>query len=132
MVGYGISSYVIWVGDGSGGVENKSTIFSSTEGFVVFTFFGLPCFAPQSMNRLNCVSTGIFVVVAYSMMSKVVANNSSSYYDLDRIILRFPFPFSCFVFFFFADAIFFRFCFVIAYSRLSDSISSSNCSPPSC
>ena len=33
-----VSSYVIWVGDGGGGVETKSTMFSAVEVFVLFTF----------------------------------------------------------------------------------------------
>ena len=37
---YGISSCVIWVGDGGGGVETKSTTFLFIEVFVLFTFFG--------------------------------------------------------------------------------------------
>ena len=37
---YGISSYVIWVRDGGGGVETKLTTFSVVEVFVPFTFFG--------------------------------------------------------------------------------------------
>ena len=36
----GISSYVIWVGDGGGGVDTRSTMFSVVEVFVLFTFFG--------------------------------------------------------------------------------------------
>ena len=94
VVGYGISSCVIWVGDGSGGVKTKSTISSSAEGFVVFTFFVLPCFAPESTNRLNFVQNDILFVVACSMMSIAVANSSSSSSDSDRMSLRFPFPFS--------------------------------------
>ena len=93
VVGCGIYSYVIWVWDGSGGVETKSTIFSSTEGFVVFTFFGLPCFAPKSTNHLNYVLTNILFVAASSMMWTAVANNYSSSSDSDRISLHFPFPF---------------------------------------
>ena len=76
------------------GVETKSTISSLTEGFVVFTFFGLPCFTPKLTNRLNCVSTDILFATASSMMSRAVANSSSSSSDFDRIRLRFPFPFS--------------------------------------
>ena len=95
MVGScGVSSCVIWVGDGGGGVETKSIIFSSTTGFVVFTYFGLPCFAPASTNRLNYVSTDILFVAASFMMSIAVANSSSSSSNLERIRLRFPFPFS--------------------------------------
>ena len=37
---YGFSSCVIWVGDGGGGVDTKSTMFSAVEVFVLFTFFG--------------------------------------------------------------------------------------------
>ena len=80
-----VYSCVIWVGDGGGGVETRSTMFSSTEVVVVFTFFGLPCFAPVSMNHLNCVSTENLFVVASSMMSIAVANNYYSSSDLGRI-----------------------------------------------
>ena len=90
----GVSSCVIWVGEGGGGVEAKSTMFSSTEVVAVFTFFGLPCFAPASTNRLNCVLNETLFVVASSMMSIVVANSSSSSSDSDRRSLRFPFHFS--------------------------------------
>ena len=82
---YGIYSYVIWVGDGSGGVETKSTIFSSTTGFVVFTFFDLPYFSPASTNRLNYVSTNILFAAASSMMSTTIANSSASSSNSDRI-----------------------------------------------
>ena len=58
MVGIcGLSSYVIWVGDGGGGVGTKSIMFSSIKVVVLFTFFGQPCFAPASTNRLNCFLT---------------------------------------------------------------------------
>ena len=36
----GIFSCVIWVGEGGGGVDTKSTIFLVVEVFVLFTFFG--------------------------------------------------------------------------------------------
>ena len=40
MVGsYKISSCVIWVRYGGGGVDTKSTMFSTIEVFVLFTFF---------------------------------------------------------------------------------------------
>ena len=61
VVGCGISSCGILVGDGSGGVENKSTIFLSTEGFVVFTFLSLACLFSSLTNCLNCSSTRIFI-----------------------------------------------------------------------
>ena len=78
MVGsYGVSSCVIWFEDGGGGVETKSTIFSLTIGFVVFTFFDLPCFTPTSTNHLNCVSIDILFFASSYMMSIVVANSSS-------------------------------------------------------
>ena len=94
VVGCGISSCVIWVGDGNGGVETKSTIFSLNEGFVFFTFFGLPCFAPMSMNHLNCVSTNILFVATCSMMLRAVANSSFSSSDSYKISFLFPFAFS--------------------------------------
>ena len=88
-----VSSCVIWVGDGGGGVETKSTMFSSIEVVAVFTFFGLPCFAPASTNHLNCVSTETLFAVVSSMMSTVVANSSTLYSNSARISLCFPFPF---------------------------------------
>ena len=125
----GVSSWVIWVGDGGGGVETKSTRFSSNEVVAVFTFFGLPCFAPVSTNRLNCGSTKTLFVVASSIMSTMVANSSSSSSNSDRRSLRFPFPFYWISFFFLeaaiSFAIFLKFSFVIAYSGLSDLMSSS-------
>ena len=75
-------------------METKSIISSSTKGFVVFTFFVLPCFAPNSMNSLNYVLTDILFAAASSMMSIEVSNSSSSSSDSNSIILRFPFPFS--------------------------------------
>ena len=80
-------------------METKSTISSSIRGFVVFTFFSLPCFAPESTNYLNCVSTDILFAAASSMMSTIVANSSSSSSDSESIILRFPFPFFLIYFF---------------------------------
>ena len=69
MVGIcGLSSFVIWVGDGGGGVETKSTMFSPVEVVLLFTFFGQPCFAPTSTNYLNCVLTNSLFVVASSMI----------------------------------------------------------------
>ena len=67
-------------------METKSTIFSLSEGFVVFTFFVLPCFTPVSTNRLNSISTDILFGVTSSMMLTTVANSYYSSYDFDRII----------------------------------------------
>ena len=89
-----VSSCVIWVGDGGGGVDTRSTIFSLTEGVVVFTFFGLPCFDPVSMKRMNCISNGTLFATKSSMMSIAIATSSSSSSDSQRIRLHFPFPFS--------------------------------------
>ena len=75
-------------------MKTKSIISSLTGGFVVFTFFGLPCFTPMSMNHLNCVSTNILFVATCSMMLRAVANSSFSSSDSDRISFLFPFPFS--------------------------------------
>ena len=90
-----LSSCVIWVGYGGGGVETKSTMFSSIEVVVIFTFFGHPCFAPASTNHLNCVCTKTLFAVVSSRMSAVVANSSSLSFESDMRSLRFPFPFSC-------------------------------------
>ena len=89
----GVDSCVIVTGDGLGESGFRSIGFI-TGGVVVLTFFGLPCFAPESMNRLNCVSTDTLFAAASSMMSIVVANSSYLSSDSDRIILCFPFPFS--------------------------------------
>ena len=95
MVGIcGLSSYVIWVGDGVGGVETKSTMFSPIEVVVLFTFFGRTCFAPTSTNHLNCVSTNTLFVVASYMISTELASISSSSSDSEMITLHFPFPYS--------------------------------------
>ena len=129
----GISSCVIWVRDRGGGVDTKSTIFLAIEVFVPFTFFGRPCCAPDVTKSLNYVSTETLFATASSMMSNAVANSSSSYYDSERIGLRFPFPFVLVAFFLVAAisfASFFTLSLVMAYSRLLDSMSP-NSSPPS-
>ena len=89
---YGVSSCVIWVGDGGGGVETKSTMFSDVEVFALFTFSGRPCCAPASTNHLNCVSINTLFAVASYMISTEVASSSSSSSDSEMIIFRFPFP----------------------------------------
>ena len=95
MVGTcGLSSCVIWVGDGGGDVETKSTMFSDVEVFALFTFSGRPCCAPASTNRLNYVSTETLFATMSSMMSTTIDTSSSSSSNSERIILRFPFPFS--------------------------------------
>ena len=128
----GLSSYVIWAGDGGGDVETKSTMFSSIEVVVLFTFFDRPYFAPASTNRLNCVSTDTLFDVASSMISTVVTSSSSSYSNSEMISLRFPFPCSWSAFLFLKDStsftIFLYFSFVIVYSGSSDSMSSSSSS----
>ena len=48
--GSGISSCVILVEDGGGGVDTRSTTFSAVEVFVIFAFFGRPWCAPASTN----------------------------------------------------------------------------------
>ena len=89
----GVDSCVILMEDGLGESGVKSIGFI-TGGVAVVTFFGLPCFARESMNRLNCVSTDTLFAAASSMMSIAVANSSSSSFNSDRISLHFPFPFS--------------------------------------
>ena len=92
----GIASCVIWVRDGGGGVDTKSTTFSVVEVFVLLTFFGRPCCAPASTNFWNYASTKILFVAASSMMLTAVAANSSSSSDYSAMVsLRFPFPCSC-------------------------------------
>ena len=88
----GVYSYVILTGDGLGESGVRSIGFITGE-VAILTFFGLPCFIPESMNCLNCVSTNILFTVASSMMLTGVANSSSSSSDSDRISLHFPFPF---------------------------------------
>ena len=130
-----VSSCIIWVGDGGGGVDTRSTMFSSTEGVVVFTFFGIPCFAPDSMKRLNCVLNRTLFTTMSSMMSMMIVDDSSSSSDSERISLRFPFPFVFAAFFLTAAISFASFLIVslvMPYSGLSGSISSSSSSPPSC
>ena len=93
VVGYGISSCVIWVGDGGGGVEDKSTIFLLTEGFVVFTFLALSYLFSSSTNRLNCSSTGIlFLAASIKILVAWAWSSSSSFEFYCRISWRFPFP----------------------------------------
>ena len=68
---------MILVGDGGGGVDTKSIMFSAIEVFVHFTFFGRPCCDPASTNHLNCISTKtLFATVSY-MMSMDVATSLS-------------------------------------------------------
>ena len=94
--GSGISSCVILVGDGGGGVDTRSTTFSAVEVFVLFAFFGRPCCAPASTNLCNCVSNGTLFAVASSIMSHAVAaSSSSSSEDSGMISLRLPFPCGC-------------------------------------
>ena len=131
---FGIYSCVIWVRDGGGGVDTRSTIFSAIEVFVIFGFFDRPCRAPTSTNFLNCVSTKTLFSMASSIMSTAVANSSSSSSESERISLCFPFPFVSVAFFLtvaISFASFFIFSFVMSYSGLSDSISP-NSSPSSC
>ena len=71
---FGISSCVIWVGDGGGGVDIKSTMLSAIKVFVLFSFFGRPCRAPASTNFLNYVSTKTLFATMYSIMLKATTN----------------------------------------------------------
>ena len=73
----GIYSCVIWVKDGGGGVDTKATMFSAVEVFVLFVFFGRPCYAHVSTNILNYVSTETLFAMASSMMLVAIANSSS-------------------------------------------------------
>ena len=88
-----VDSCVILVGDSLGESGVKSIGFITSR-VAVLTFFGLPCFAPESMNRLNCVSTDTLFAATSSVMSTSVASSYSSSFDSDKISLRFPFPFT--------------------------------------
>ena len=110
-------------------------MFLAVEVFVLFTFFGRPCSAPNSTKRLNYVSTRTFFAIVSSMMLMVVATSSSSYSDSKRISLRFSFPFAWVSFFLAASISFISFLIlslVMAYSGLSDSMYSSSYSSPLC
>ena len=92
----GSVSCVILVGDGGGDVDTRSTTFSAVEVFVLFTFFGQPCYAPASTNFWNCASIEILLAVESSMMETAMeANSSSSSDDSSMISLCFPFPCFC-------------------------------------
>ena len=102
LVGFGISSSIILVGDGGGGVEVK---YDRIEFRVVatLTFLDFPCLAFASMKRLNYISTYILFFEASSNMSIDLSSNSSSSSDSSsRMSLRFPFPFVG-IYFFFVD-----------------------------
>ena len=90
LVNTGIFSYIIWVGDGGGGVETKS-MASTVGGSVSFTFLALACLVSSSTNRLNCSSTETLFLAASIKMSVALACNSSSSSKISwRISLRFP------------------------------------------
>ena len=87
-----LESSVILVGEGHGdsGVKSIGLILG---GVATLTFLGLPCFAPDLMNYLNCVLTNTLFIEASSKMLETVANNSSSSSDSSgRMIFCFPFP----------------------------------------
>ena len=84
-----VESSVILVGEGHGDSGIKS-IGLIPEGIETLTFLGLPCFAPDSMNCLNCFLTDTLFIEASSKMSATVATNSSD--SSGRISLHFPFP----------------------------------------
>ena len=73
----GISSCVILVRDGGGGVDTRSTTFLVVEVFELFDLFGQPCCTPASTNLWNWVSTGTLFATASSIMSHDVAASSS-------------------------------------------------------
>ena len=90
----GMSSCIIWVGDGGGGVEAKSMV-STAGGFVCFTFLALACFVSSSTNRLNCSSTETLFLAASIKKLVSFEHKLSSYSKISwRISLRFPFPFA--------------------------------------
>ena len=49
----GANSSVTFVRDGGGGVDTRSTMFSSVDVCVILAFFGQPCNAPASTNLWN-------------------------------------------------------------------------------
>ena len=67
----GVDFCVILIGDGLGESGVKSIGFI-TGGVVVLTFFGLPCFALESTNRLNWVSTDTLFAAASVITQKFV------------------------------------------------------------
>ena len=71
---------VILVGEchGESGVKSIGII---SEGVATLKFLGLPCFALDSMNGLNCVSTYTLFIDASTKMSTMVASNFSSSSD---------------------------------------------------
>ena len=68
-----------------GGVDTRSAMFSAVEVFVLFTFFGRPCFDPILTKHMNCVLTETLFTTASSMMSMAVATSSSSSSDSEKI-----------------------------------------------
>ena len=87
-----VESGVIMVGEGHGdsGVKSIGLISGGVE---TLTFLGIPHFAPNSMNCLNCFSTDTLFSAAPSKMStSVTSNSSSSFVSSKRMSLCFPFP----------------------------------------
>ena len=78
LVDTDIFSYIIWIGDGGGGIETKSMKALIIGGFVIFTFLALACFSSSSTNRLNCSLTETLFLEASIKMSVALACNSSS------------------------------------------------------
>ena len=92
--GAGTCSSVIFIGDGGGGIDTRSTTFSGV--IMVFAFFSQPACAPASTNHWNWVSINTLFVAASSMMSRAMAANYSlSLDELERISLRLPLPCCC-------------------------------------
>ena len=88
-----MSSCIIWVGDGGGGVEAKSMV-STAGGFVSFTFLALACLVSSSTKHLNYSSIETLFLEASIKMSVSLACNSSSSSEFSwRISLHFPFYF---------------------------------------
>ena len=89
-----VESGVIIVGEGLGESRVKSIGFIS--GWVaVLALLSMPWFAPDSTNYLNWVSTDtLFIAASSSTLVAVASSSSSSFDSSDKMILRFPFPFS--------------------------------------
>ena len=96
----GNPSSTIRVSGGGGGVEVRST-GSTSSGVKIFTFFAWGFFASSTMKFLNCYSTVILFLAAYSKICAMLLCSSSSLSDyLGSNSPCFPFPLTRFLLFF--------------------------------